>query len=113
MKGSVHMSILNDVAKNVKTDVGGDFLHEDENFGTEFPGIFEVLARNRFEGEDRKVGRLILYFEKGHAALCLSDKHTGQVAFIVSECIQSCLELLERKLQDGSVDWRKSKRWQG
>lgn len=107
------MSILDAIARDAKPHDGEEFLHPDEGFSTEFPGLYEFLARVRLAGVDRKPGKLIVYFEQGRVNLCLSDVHTGQVAFHVGDDVQGALEGVEQRLQAGKMDWRKSKRWQG
>ena len=104
------MSILDNVGSFVKTEPDAEFLTEDEAFDTEFPGIFEFLARIMVNGVKRRPGRLIIYFEAGKAHFCLSDKHTGSCAFHAAESVAEGLEGLEKRLQAGSMDWRKDKR---
>lgn len=107
------MSILTAIAGAAKPRDDEEFLAPDEGLSTEFPGLYEFLARSRLEGHDRKVGKMIVYFETGRINLCLSDVHTGQVAFHVGESFQEALEGVEHRLQAGKMDWRKSRKWQG
>ncbi len=104
------MSILDNVGAEASPDENAEYLVEDENFSTQLPGLFEFLARVKINGQNRKPGRLILYYEPGKAHCCLSDKHTGSVAFHAGEGLYEALEALERRLQEGKVDWRKDKR---
>ena len=104
------MSILSNVGAEASPDQNAEYLVEVEVFQTEYPGLFEFLARVKIEGKDRKPGRIILYYEPGKAHLCLSDKHTGSVAFHASEGITEALVACEGRLQEGKLDWRKDKR---
>lgn len=104
------MSILDNVGSYVKPPPDAEFLAEDENFSTEYPGIFEFLCRIKVNGQNRRPGRLIIYFDSGKAHLCLSDKHTGSCAFHASESVEEALLGVEKRLQAGSMDWRKDKR---
>lgn len=106
------MSILDAVGGDVNPPNDAEYLADDENFSTQYPGIFEFLARIKINGKNRKPGRLIIYFDAGKAHLCLSDKHTGSCAFHASESVESALEGAEKRLQAGSCDWRKDKRSQ-
>lgn len=107
------MSILYGIVDAGEPPENEEFLAPDEVFSLEFPGLYEFLARFRFEGQYRKPGKLIVYYEPGRAALCLSDPHTKQVGFHLGESIQECLEGVEKRLQAGKVDWRKSRKYQG
>lgn len=104
------MSILDNVGAPGGPGPESEYINEDEAFQEEFPGIFEFLARVRYHGNDRLPGRLIVYYEPGKASLCLSDKQSGSVAFHAGEGVQEALEGLERRLQGGTVDWRKDKK---
>ena len=107
------MSILTAIGDSSKPHEGEEFLAPDAGFSMEFPGLYEFLARFRLEGRDRKCGKLIVYYETGRVNLCLSDAHTGQVAFHVGETFQEALEGVEKRLQAGKMDWRKSRKYQG
>lgn len=107
------MSILQDIHSSSKPREDEEFLAPDEGLQMEFPGLYEFLARVRWEGHDRKPGKMIVYFEPGRLCVCLSDAHTGQVGFHTDETFQGAMEAVEKRLQAGKVDWRKSKKWQG
>lgn len=104
------MSIRKGIGGRVKPDNLGEFLCEDGEFGEQYPGIWEVLARQMYEGNPIKVGRLILYCEPGRVYLCLCDKESGQVAFCSGSSVDEALVSLEGQLQAGTADWRKDKR---
>ena len=107
------MSILDGIVASGEPHDQEEFLAPDEGWSTEFPGLYEFMARRRYLGQDRKPGKLIIYYEPGRAAVCLSDPHTRQVGFHLGETVQECLEGVEKRLQAGKVDWRKSRKWQG
>lgn len=107
------MSILTGIESSVKPDDQKEFCAPDEGFQEQFPGLYEFLARVKFQGKDRKVGKLFLYYDAGKAAVCLSDAHTGQVAFHLDVGLMEALEGVERRLQASKMDWRKSRKWQG
>lgn len=104
------MSVLDNVGAAAEPAQDAEYLVEDDLFSTEYPGLFEFLARVKIGGVVRKPGRIVLYYEPGKAHLCLSDKHTGSVAFHGSESLLEALAGCERRLQDGKMDWRKDKR---
>lgn len=106
------MSVLDSIVASGEPHDQEEFLAQDEGFSVEFPGLYEFLARVRYKGEVRKPGKLIVYYESGRAAVCLSDAQTRQVGFHVGTSFQECLEGLEKRLQANSVDWRRSRKWQ-
>lgn len=107
------MSVLDGVVESAVPPVDEEFIAPDEGWSVEFPGLYEFLARIRYKGQDRKPGKMIVYYEPGRAAVCLSDPQTKQVGFHLGDSIQECFEGLEKRLQAGKVDWRKSRKWQG
>lgn len=107
------MSILGNVGSGVNPSDDDDYLVSDDLFSTEYPGLFEFLARIRIDGKPRRPGRVVLYYDSGKANLCLSDKHTGSCSFHADEGIQEALEGVEKRLQEGKMDWRKDKRARG
>lgn len=104
------MSVLDKVGQDVNPPQDEEYMLTDDVFSTDYPGLFEFLARIKIGGVVRKPGRLVLYYEPGKAHLCLSDKHTGSVAFHAAEGLIEALEATERRLQEGKLDWRKDKR---
>ena len=107
------MSILDGIVASGEPLDQKEYLAPDEGFQLEFPGLYEFLARVRYKGENRKAGKMIVYYEPGRAAVCLSDPQTKQVGFHLGDSIQACLEGVEGRLQADKVDWRRSRKWQG
>lgn len=103
------MGILDNVGAKAKPPLSGDNLAEDEAFETEYPGIYEFLCRVKVNGKDRLPGKMLIYYENGCAALCVTDAHTGSVAWHIAKTIAEALEGLEKRFQYGDVDWRVSK----
>ncbi len=104
------MSIL-DNKKESRKNVGlGDFLIDEDQFGEQYPGIFEMLSRCKWKGKSRKGGRLIMYAEPNRATLVLCDAEAGEVTFYASDTFSEALVGLEGALQAGSCDWRQDKR---
>ena len=104
------MSILDGVGAGVKRKPGEEYEAADPTFAGEYPGIYEFLSRVVINGEDRKPGALIIKYQAGKVNLCLSDAHTGSVAFHVGDSMQDALEGAERRLQAGSLDWREGQK---
>lgn len=104
------MSILDRQKISRKPIADGEFLLEEDEWAQEYPGLFEMLTRVRYQGKDREPGRLIIFAGPGKATLVLCDKQTSQVAFYTGDGIAEALSGLERALGAGSVDWRKDRR---
>lgn len=104
------MSVLPKIEVPVKSGPENEMAVTGDPFEDDYPGIFEVLCRQSFQGEERQTGRLILFSEPGRASLCLVDKQSGQVAFYTAGGFTEALEGLEKALQAGKADWRKDKR---
>jgi hypothetical protein len=95
---------IGDVLSNVN-----EYGCDDAGFGEEFPGIFEVIARQRWEGNVRKMGKLLLFVDAGQATLRLTGAEEGVVAFYKKDSFGEALNALEADLQAGDVSWRKDK----
>ncbi len=104
------MSIIGKLKQSRQEVETSDSLLVDDGFGEEYPGIFEMLTRVKYQGEPRKPGRLIMYAEPNRATLVLCDVEAGMVTFYAKEGFSDALAGLERALQDGSADWRRDKR---
>ena len=102
------MSILDAVGVCRQPPEGMEYEANDPEFQEKFPGIFEFLSRVAIKGEPRKPGALILKYQNGKVNLCLSDAHTGSVAFHVGENMDKALAGAESRLQAGSMDWRET-----
>jgi len=104
------MSILDHVGADVKRPAGGEYEAPDEVFQRDYPGIYEFLARILVKKEARAPGAVILKYDAGKVNLCLSDAHTGSVAFHVGDSMADALAGVEKRLQAGTMDWRAGKK---
>lgn len=104
------MSVLDRVPRGTQSNDSDEHAFSECDFATEFPGLWEFIARQRYEGNPRATGRLLIYADNGKATLCLMDRWTGQVAFYASDNVSAALVGVERGLQAGTLDWRKDKK---
>jgi hypothetical protein len=104
------MSVLDNIQDGGSSVKESEFTLESDPFGDDYPGIFEVLCRQKYAGEARQTGRLIIYSEPGKGCCCLCDKQQRIVAFHIADGLTAALEGLEKRLQEGSLDWRRDKR---
>ena len=104
------MSIMDKMSKTSQEVATSDFLLVEDDFATEYPGVFELLTRCKWKGKPRKPGRLVLYAEPGRATLVACEVDSQMVAFYSAEGFSEALAGLERALQAGSCDWRPDKR---
>lgn len=104
------MSIRDSIADRVKTGNLSEFLLEDPEWVGNYPGIWEILARQVWKGQQIQSGRLVIYCENEKVFLCLCDKESRQICFCAGDSVSEALESLERQLQSGKADWRKDSR---
>lgn len=104
------MSVLDKILVDSKQSGAAEFACEPDGFGDDFPGLFEIIARQRWKGNPRKTGKLLLFTDYGKATLLLTDAHEGQCAFYKKDGFAEALEGLERALQEGIAPWRKDRR---
>lgn len=109
------MSVVAKIGVSVKRDESAEFAIEECGFTEEYPGLWEFIARQLYQGTPRATGKLVVFSEGGKATLCLIDRCTAQVAFFTSETLGDALTGAEKALQDGSLDWRldKKAKWRG
>lgn len=99
-------SVLDQLAESSVNSGKGEYAAKGGFLQDTFPSIWEILARQEWKGRKRALGRLVVYCEPGCVSLCLSDRHTGQVAFHTAADGQEAFEGLEARLAAGEVDWR-------
>ena len=104
------MGILDNVGAAAPLDENREFQCEDDLFSTEYPGLYEFLARVKINGKHRKSAKLLIYYEPERVQVLLIDKHTKSCAWHASKGVNEALESLERRLQQGSVEWKYDKR---
>jgi len=104
------MSVLDFVPGKGDSSNGSEFACEGGGFDDSYPGLFEIIARQRYKGNLRKTGKLLIFVDNGKASLCVTDVAGGQIAFYKSDSVGEALEGLERALQSGKVDWRPDRR---
>jgi hypothetical protein len=111
MKGEVSdMSVVAKIGVGVKRDESSEFALDECGFTEEYPGIWEFIARQIYQGAARATGKLVFFSEGGKATLCLIDRCTAQVAFFTAETLAEALVGAEKALQEGKLDWRNDKK---
>lgn len=100
------MGIMSNVSASVKREPGQEFECEDEPLKRTLPGVYDALARIREGGKIRVGASLTVKYKDGGVLLCLSAPSEGVVGFHQGKTWQNALEGLERRLQDGTMDWR-------
>lgn len=104
------MSILDSISSGGQPEELGEYGLAECEFASQYPGIFEFLARQMYQGQERQLARLLVYAEHGKATLCLLERHSAQIGFHVAESLSEALEGLEKRLQQGTMDWRPDKK---
>lgn len=104
------MSVVAKIGEGVKRDDTVEFAIEECDFATEYPGMWEFIARQLYQGSPRATGKMVFFVEGGKATLCFIDRKSAQVAFFTAETLGACLVGAEKALQSGSLDWRQDKK---
>lgn len=104
------MSVLDHVPAKGESSNGAEYACDGGGFDDDYPGLYEIIARQRYKGNLRKTGKLLIFVDCGKASLCVTDVAGGQIAFYKSNSIGEALTGLEQALQSGKVDWRPDRR---
>lgn len=104
------MSVVAKIRAGVKQDESAEFSVEECGFTEEFPGMWEFVARQSYQGSPRATGKIVIFTDGGKATLCLIDRNTAQVAFFTAERLSEALVGCEKGLQAGTLDWRADKK---
>ena len=104
------MSVVGKIGEGVKRDDTAEFALEECDFTTEYPGIWEFIARQLYQGSPRATGKMVFFVEGGKATLCFIDRKSAQVSFFTAETLSDALVGAEKALQAGSLDWRLDKK---
>lgn len=104
------MSVVGKITAGVKRDESAEFALPECAFTEDYPGLWEFVARQVYQGSPRDTGKLVFFSDGGKATLCLIDRCTGQVAFFTAESLDEVLVGAEKALQAGSLDWRTDKK---
>lgn len=104
------MSILDKIPERAKTDSGDEFALPECGFSGEYPGLWEFVARQAYQGNPRQTGKLVIFTDGSKASLCLIDRFSGQVAFYTADTLDEAVRGAEKALADGSLDWRQDKK---
>jgi hypothetical protein len=104
------MSVVGKIGEGVKQDAAAEFAVEECGFTEEYPGIWEFVARQMYQGSPRATGKVVFFVEGGKATLCFIDRKTAQVAFFTAGTLAEALVGAEKALQSGSLDWRMDKK---
>jgi hypothetical protein len=86
-----------------------EFAFRSDGFGDEFPGINELLSRERLQGKPVRTCTLQIFAQDGRAVVCLSDRHRARKAFKSGESVSEALSSFEAALWDKTVEWRSDK----
>jgi hypothetical protein len=78
-------------------------------FAEQHPLLFEHLAAIRYEdGSARKTSSLMVLIEDGCTKVCLNDRQEGRSCWLSGASLEQALFVLEERLADNTIEWRKS-----
>lgn len=77
-----------------------------------FPGLFEYLTSTRWpDGSPRQTATLMITMDDGTFKGCLNDRANSRSAWVSSRSPTGVLHVLEERLQEDSLEWRKNQTW--
>lgn len=85
----------------------------EDGWSSTYPGIWQMLTAQCYpDGTTRQTSTLLIYWDDGSVKLCLTDRDNEVVAWQTSlKGMEDALACLERRLQEGVVEWRRKKEW--
>jgi len=90
---------------------GGDRPQVSESVLKAYPGLLEFLGATRYpDGTDRVPGSVSIFIDDTALKACLNDKDGEASAYVTADSFKGILDVLERKLQDDSLEWRSWKK---
>jgi len=91
----------------------GGFHWVDEEFGAEYPAVYNLLAASRLDGEERVGASITLFADTGELKCVICDRETEQALFLSLDAGKGLWEQLEAFVRGHSHAWRPSKRADG
>ena len=86
-------------------DVGDDFP-------VKYPGLWEYLTTLTFpDGKPRQTATFMLTMDDGSFKGCLNDRANGRSAWVSSRSPAGVFSLMEERLQEDTLEWRKNQTW--
>lgn len=83
---------------------------ESDSFSVRYPTLMEFLTLMRWpDGTMRETGTLLLFIDLGFVKCCLSDRDSGEVAFLTAPSVDALLGSVEAGLTANTIEWRFSK----
>ncbi len=87
---------------------------DDESFRLSYPALHEYLTLDHWDdGTPRRTSTLLTFCEEGQWKACLNDREAERSAWVSAEVFEDVLLALDRRLADGTVEWRRSTGFNG
>lgn len=106
------MALSTSVRRAVQEAVPGGVPAAEEDTGAlkAYPLLQGFLRETAWEdGAARQTATLMLFAEDGRWKVMLNDRDAGCVCFVSGDSVAKCLGSVEKGLQAGNLDWRRSK----
>lgn len=87
----------------------GEWHWQDEDFATEYPAVYALLAAARMEGIWRVGASVTLFADSGELKFVFSDRQTEQSLFGTLDAAKPFWEQLEGYVRCHANDWRAKK----
>lgn len=104
------MSIFDKQDMSVHATKDAEFCLPECTFATDYPGLWEFMARTIIEGNPRYPGKIVLFSDGKGITVCLIDRTSGQIAFHTEDAADEALRACDRALLAGETKWRPDKK---
>lgn len=104
------MSILDKIPERSKAATEVEFALPECGFSAEYPGLYEFIARQTYQGNPRQTGKVVIFADAGKASLCLIDRFSAQVSFFTANSLDEAMRGADKGLAEGGLDWRQDKK---
>jgi len=86
-------------------------LFVDEEFGAEWPNLYEWMRETTWEdGTKRLTGAIMLTVDNGYLKCWIHDKDGARSAWVSGEGWLALLKKVDESLASGALEWRPDKR---
>lgn len=100
---------LTTLSKRTAFDVNREFFVDDPEFAAAFPECHDLLFRRKVGDVVRHAAKLTIFVDAGILKVAVSCPFERVVGFYSLQDPTQVWDVLERKLSDGTMDWKEDK----
>jgi len=102
-----------DVLSSLRVPVNGSSKPGDgwdcPAFAKQYPNLFELMSRIRFDGQERSVTRLTFFVKEGELRCCLNSPDEGYYQYVHGVDFEDPWGFIENHLRSTASNWERSK----